>query len=212
MPAQLTLSYHNLSGPLSHGCDIQAPVHDLSYADLKQFCYWNLVRVYIPNGGSMIGNASLPIPEKSVYARVGAGLPGHDSVEIGVGPGGKYISGLLKVAPGETANARFDLLAPASALVADGDVLTYRLDLTAQPGALGRDGLIRLEFPPGYELDGASHTPTLVEAKSVEFALTIETDVTIEVQLRPGSVATGPDPSADYPDRQESDLKSAVPS
>jgi hypothetical protein len=212
MSARLTLSYQNLSGPESGACDAQSPLHGLSYAELRQSCYWNLVRVYIPDGGSMTASLSLPIPEKSVYARVGAGLPGDDSVQIGAGPGGKYISGLLTVAPGETANARFDLLVPATALVADGDMLTYRLALTAQAGALGRDGLIRLELPPGYELAGSSRSPTLVEANAVEFALTTETDVTIEVQMRPGFATGGSGPSASYTDIREPDLQSAVPS
>ena len=184
MIGRLSLSYHNMSDPGSRGCEVQAPIHGLSYAELKESCYWNLVRVYIPDGGGLLSNDPLPIPPASVYARVAAGLPGGDSVSIGVDSGGKFISGLLVVPPGESTTVGFDILIPADAVVSDGDMLTYRLSLTAQSGALGRDALINLELPPGYKYVGGSHEPVSIGESEIEFAISLVSDTTIELVMQ----------------------------
>jgi hypothetical protein len=189
--ARLTLSYRNTSGLGSRGCDIQSPIHDLSYAEMRQSCYWNLVRVYVPDKGSLVSSNPLPIPAGSVYARVAAGLPGDDSVNIGVDSGGKFISGLIAVPAGETMTSGFNVIVPEDALISDGDMLTYRLTLTAQAGALGRDALIRLDLPSGFELLSSSITPTAVSGRVVEFALRIEFDTTIEVRMQRSSAVAG---------------------
>jgi len=189
--ARLILTYHNKSDPGSGKCDVQAPVHDLSYAEMKQSCYWNLFRVYVPDGGFLVANDPLPIPEQSVFARVGAGFPGEDSVDVGVGPGGKFVSGLIVVPPGGSASARFDLMTPSTALIEDGETLTYRLALSAQSGALGRDAVIRLVLPSEYELLGSSHAPTEVSGNVVKFAFRIESDMTLEVTMQRSRVVAG---------------------
>lgn len=184
MEARLDLTYRNLSEPVSRGCDVQAPVHGLSYAELKEACYWNLIRVYVPDGGTVESNGPLPVPAMSVYARSAVGLPGDDSVNIGVDSGGKFISGLMTVPPGETATVGFDVIVPATAVVSDGDQITYRLFLTAQSGALGRDALIDLEIPVGYDYVGSSHEPTTLGEKEIAFAFRLESDTEFEVMMR----------------------------
>ena len=192
--ARLTLSYRNTSEPGIRECDVQTPIHDLSYAEMRQSCYWNLIRVYLPDEGSLVSSSPLPIPATSVYARVAAGLPGDDSVNIGVDSGGKFISGLIAVPPGETVTAGFNVIVPEDALILDGDKLVYRLSLAAQAGALGRDAIIRLDFPSDFELLSSSHNPTAVSGRVVEFALNIESDMTIEVTMQRSSVVTGTAP------------------
>ncbi len=191
MEARLDLSYRNVSDPAGRGCDAQTPIHGLSYAELKESCYWNLLRVYLPDGGTLVSSDPLTVPAKSVYALVAAGLSGDDSVNIGVGPGGKFISGLLVVPPGETVSTGFNIIVPAGALVSDEDVLTYRLSLTAQSGVLGRDALINLEIPEGYEYVGSSHEPSSLEDTAVEFTLELETDTIVEITMRPTPTAAG---------------------
>ena len=139
----------------------------------------------------MVANDPLPIPEQSVFARVGAGIPGEDSVDVGVGPGGKFVSGLIVVPPGGSASARFDLIMPSTALVADGETLTYRLALSAQSGALVRDAVIRLVLPSEYELLRSSHAPTEVSGNVVKFAFRIESDMTLEVMMQRSRVVAG---------------------
>ncbi len=184
MEARLTLSYHNNSGAGSRTCDIQAPIHGLSYSDLKEACYWNLVRVYVPEGELLLSNDPLPIPASSVFARSAAGLPGDDSVNIGIDSGGKFISGLLTVPPGETVTTGFNVMIPPDALISEEDMLTYRLSLHAQSGALGRDARVNLELPSGYEYVGSSHEPSSLVGTSIEFELQIESDTLVEVMMR----------------------------
>lgn len=190
MEGRIELSYRNTSAD-GRECDAQAPLHGLSYAELKESCYWNLLRVYVPDGAALVSNDPLPVPDMSVYVNAGAGLPGYDSVGVGIDSGGKFISGLLTVSPGESAKAGFDVSVPADAVISNGDMLTYRLSLAAQAGAIGRDALIVLELPAGYEYVGSSHEPTSVEETSVELALRLESDTFIEVMLQRTSTTTG---------------------
>jgi len=184
MEGRLELTYHNRSDPDSRGCDIQAALHGLSYTELKESCYWNLVRVYMPDGGTLVSSDPLPIPTASVYARVAAGLPGDDSVNIGVDSGGQFISGLLVVPPAESVVTGFNLIIPEGAIISDGDMLTYRLSLTAQAGVLGRGAEVSLELPSGYEYVGSSHEPRSVEETKLEFVMRLESDTILEVLMR----------------------------
>ena len=192
MDGRITLSYRNVSAP-GRACDIQAPLHGLSYAELKASCYWNLLRIYVPDGTSLVSNDPLPIPATSVFARAASGLPGQDSVNTGVDPGGKFISGLITVPPGETASVGFNLSIPADVLIEDDGTLTYRLSLPAQPGARGRDALINLELPPGYRYLRSSHGPASAGETDITFSLRLEFDTTLEVVMKRtgASAATG---------------------
>lgn len=186
-PARLSISYRNMSIPNGDGCVNQAPLHGISYKELKQACYWNLVRVYVPDGGSLLSGDPLPIPEGSVYARAAAGLPGDDSLNVGIDSGGKFISGLIVVPPSETVTTEFDLTVPVDAFVLEEGLLFYRLLMNSQAGALGRKASITLELPVGYEYVSSSHTPSLLESNIVEFDISLESDTMIEVSMQSGS-------------------------
>jgi hypothetical protein len=180
----LRTSYFNNSASSFAPCDVQEPVHGLSYQELKNACYWNLVRVYLAPGARVMGNDPIPIPSGSVFARLGNGVPGDDSVEVDIGPGGQFVSGLLVVAPGTTVSTSFDLTIPKGAITNDGDDASYRLEIPFQPGSVARDVSIQMNLPSGYQYVSSSHVPERVIDGEVHLRLVAAGDVFIIMTMR----------------------------
>ena len=84
--ASLSLAYYNHSGPGSTGCVPQWLNRGTNYSQLKNACYWNYWRVYIPEGSRLLSNTPLGLPEYSVAVEIGKGLPGEDTVRVSTRP------------------------------------------------------------------------------------------------------------------------------
>lgn len=189
----VTLGYENLSDDSASGCDSQRMDRGRSYVQLKNACYWNLIRVYTADGASLISASRLPLPENSVIAGLGLASTGDDTVSVGIDPAGSFVSGLLIVPPGETVETSFVIKLPDSAIEWTDDVSTYRLNLSAQPGTLGRETQIRIELPAGQVYVGGSMPPSFVNGRTVEFDLHLREDTSLTVAMRPAEIALKPD-------------------
>ena len=71
----LTLGYNNHSGPDSAGCEPQWLNRGTNYSRLKNACYWNFLRVYMPQGARLLTSTALPLHDYSVSVEIGG--PGH---------------------------------------------------------------------------------------------------------------------------------------
>jgi hypothetical protein len=182
--AKITVGYINRSRPDGTGCESQGLNLRASYDELKNTCYWNLIRIYTAEGGSLISSDRLPLPANSVYEAQGLGAAGDDTVSLGFGPGGSFISGLLVIPPGDERYASFTVLLPASVVVWDGEMATYSLDLAAQPGSQGRETTIWVELPGGYAYTGGSMRPTSIDGNRIRFDLPLTEDMTLSVDMR----------------------------
>ena len=182
--ARVTVGYKNRSGPDASGCDAQSLNPGSNYADLKNACYWNLLRIYTAEGASLISADPLPLPAGSVFANLGLGGAGDDTVAVGSGPGGSFIAGLIVVPPGDQLQTSFLLRLPASAVTWDEDRPMYSLDLVAQPGARGRETKVWVELPDGYEFVSGSVDPTSIVGQKVRFDLAMTEDTTLSVQMQ----------------------------
>ena len=78
----LTLGYNNHSGPASSACEPQWLFRGTNYSQQKNACYWNFVRVYIPEGTRLLSSTRLPLPEYSVSVEIGRGVPGQDTGRV----------------------------------------------------------------------------------------------------------------------------------
>ena len=77
--ATLTLGYQNHSGPGSSGCEPQWLNRGTNYDQLKNACYWNFLRVYLPLGARLLTSTPLPLPAYSVAVEIGRGVPGQNT-------------------------------------------------------------------------------------------------------------------------------------
>jgi hypothetical protein len=190
----LTVRYTNSSDESASSCDSQQMDRGRTYERLKNACYWNLIRIYPATGASLITAEPIPLPDNSIVAKLGLAATGDNTVAIGIGPSGRFMSGLLTVPAGETVETSFVFELPESTVSWTNEVSTYSLNLTAQPGALGRATRIRIELPPGQAYAGGSIIPSLVDGRTVSFELQLREDTLLTVAMQPIEAAMGLDP------------------
>jgi hypothetical protein len=198
--ARVTVGYKNRSLPETSDCDAQRLRTGASYSDLKNTCYWNLLRIYTADGVVLISADPLPLPGNSILAVRGLGGAGDDTVAPGSDPGGGFIGGLIVVPPGGERRTSFTMQLPDSVVEWDEDRVTYTLDLNAQPGAQGRDTMIWVEMPVDYEYVDGSVKPTSVVGGRIRFdlPLTKDTTLTVGMQRRPASQTMSMEPDSAF--------------
>ena len=180
---KLTLGYNNYSGPGSKGCQPQWINRGTNYSQLKNVCYWDYWRVFVPQGARLLSSTRLPLPEYSVAVEIGRGQPGQDTVSVSSSHNRTVMSGLFALAAGEekTIDLVYDL--PSDVVRRDGDDIIYELLIQKQPGARGRNVSVQLTLPAGYRLGSSSLEPTFRGDSSVEFLVPVERDTSLTAVL-----------------------------
>ena len=98
----LTIGYKNHSGPTSPSCEPQWAHRGTDYSQLKNACYWNYWRVYVPFGSKLLSSTKLQLPKHSVAAQIGKGTPGENSIKISANHNKTIYSGLIDIEAGES--------------------------------------------------------------------------------------------------------------
>jgi hypothetical protein len=185
--SSLTLKYSNHSGPGSPACDPQWLNRGNNYSQLKNACYWNFLRVYLPQGSQLLSRPELPLPEHSVSVEIGLGTPGQETSGLSSSHRKTVFSGLESIEAGERAeiNLVYDL--PPSVLERDGDGLSYSLLIQKQPGVRQRMVSVEIKVPDGYELKSGSQDPARTGSGTVGFDITLERDTWLDVVFQEAS-------------------------
>ena len=181
--ATLSLTYTNHSGPGSPGCVPQWLSRGTDYSQLKNACYWDYLRAYLPLGIRLLSSDPLPLPEYSVAVEIGKGVPGEDTGSVWSDLGKTVFSGLVPIAAGErrTITLVYDL--PSQVTIADGDGLQYRLLVQKQPGVRSRGITMTLRLPDGYTFASSSLPPQRVVDGQVSFVFEMTHDMLLDVHL-----------------------------
>lgn len=179
----LTLGYNNFSGPGSPGCEPQWLNRGTNYTELKNACYWNYFRVYLPFEARLRSSSRLELPEYSVAAEIGKGLPGEDTIRTYSSFDKKVLSGLFPLAAGERndINLVYDL--PIEILRRDEGSISYDLLVQKQPGIRQRDVSVEFSLPASYGLRSSSLEPTSISGSKVEFTFSSTRDVLLSVNF-----------------------------
>ncbi len=125
--ASLRLSYQNHSGPGSPPCAPQWRFRGSDYNALKNACYWNYVRVLMPEGIRLLASSELPLPELSVSVESGFGIPGQETAELSASAGLTVFSGLTTIEAGTSRDIVLVYDLPNSILRLEDGRVTYRL-------------------------------------------------------------------------------------
>jgi hypothetical protein len=182
--ANLFLSYSH-KGEGSDTCLEQAPPPaGKTHEDLKNGCYWNLLRVYPSLGATLKGTSKTALPAGSVAARVWGAVPGSDTVQTEFDVNGTFFSSLLSLAPGATITTSFGYQLDGNVVQLDGQTLGYNLTIWAQPGALSRDVTVDVRLPDGYVLGSSSIRPATVDGQTVTFKADLARDALLHLQAR----------------------------
>ena len=178
--AVVTITYHNKSTREVEEC-VQEARYDLTYEGMMNRCYWDYLRLYVPQGARLIEATRNPLPPGGLYRRLSGAGEGTGEPDIGPSEKGKEVFGtFFVVPPQESKEIRFAYEQPSSILEKDG-VHRYSLLIQKQAGTKSLPVQITVELPPGVELVTAEPEPSTVEGNTVRYQLSLATDRRIEL-------------------------------
>ena len=188
--ATLTLGYNNHSGPGSPGCEPQWLNRGTNYSSLKNACYWNYFRAFIPQGSKVLSTTQLPLPSYSVSVEIDKGVPGENTVNISSSHDKLVLGGLTVIKAGDRVEIDLVYDLPSDVLRIDGDRLIYELTLQKQPGVRQRQVDAEFILPEGYRLESSSMTPRESGNSRAKFSFLLTRDTVLIMTLL--KVANGP--------------------
>jgi len=170
--SRVAVTYRNHSRSDPDPC-VQQAVYPPTYAGMMEGCYWDYLRIYVPEGSELIEGPQLTLPEGSLRARDGEATSVPLTTDAGPAESGKDVYGVFfVVAPGERREMVFAYQQPSS-VVAGAQWKTYRLLVQKQAGTLAVPLRVEIELPAG-----SSVTSTDPEASSlVDGGVVFETDL-----------------------------------
>ncbi|MBN1487945.1 MAG: DUF4012 domain-containing protein [Anaerolineae bacterium] len=178
--AKLTLVYTN-TGTADIACIPEAR-YDATYEQMMDRCYWNALRVYVPEGAELSYSSRHPIPAKSVAS--GVGWDGKAYVTDA--PEGDYtvFNQALLLPTDYHRKVSFEYTLPESIITQDDESLTYTLDIQKQAGILSVPVRVILHLPQNAVL--LSLQPEQVSGDDVTlfFDLNLNMDRQVVVRYR----------------------------
>jgi hypothetical protein len=177
--ARLTLTYRNHStrveaasppqagDGIPAGSCIQESRYGETYADMMEGCYWDYLRVYVPEGSRLLSGPELPLPPGSLLARHDESLLRAERGSLQFQPisptasartmdGWEVWTAFFDLPPLEETVLSFDYQLPRSVLLTDrhspGGLSYYRLRFQKQPGTEAVPLQVTITLPPGAEL------------------------------------------------------------
>ena len=162
----------------------QEAVYPPTYEEMMEGCYWNYLRLYVPEGSVLVQGPQLTLPEGSLRARED-GTSGSPLVtEVGQAESGKSVYGVfLVVPPGERREMVFEYQPPSSVLEVENST-TYRLLVQKQPGTVAVPLRVEVRLPPGASVVSTQPEASAVSHGSVVFESDLREDREFEVTFR----------------------------
>jgi len=171
--AILTVSYQ-LTGQAGVPCDqIDENYGQQGYETLAQGCYWNYLRLYAPQGSTLISGESHPTPGEWLWnGRTTLGL-----VETGMGEAGTAVFDQFLVVPsGGRLSARVSYQLPARVVHFDPLAATYCAIFEKQPGTEADPLQVTLKLPEGALVQNTEPVLTRQAGNTLTYNLQLRMD------------------------------------
>jgi hypothetical protein len=180
--ARLSIAYHNASGG-GEEC-VEEAAYPPTYEEMMEGCYWDYLRVYVPEGAELVEGPELTLPEGSLRARDdGVGGTPLDT-EVDLETGKSVFASFFVVAPTERREMVYEYRLPGSVLEQRGSATVYRLLVQKQPGTLAVPLRVEVELPPGSVAVSSSPEATSFTDGQVTFETDLRTDREFEIVFR----------------------------
>lgn len=178
--ATLRLVHRHTGRPATAPC-VHEPRYDLTYEEMMLRCYWDYVRVYVPQGSRLLEATGHPVPGSMLLT--GDEFTGEAEVlpdELGRA----VFATFLVLAPGEGTETRFVYDLPSGVVRRDGDLWRYTLHIQKQGGTGANKVRIALVLPDDVELVSASLPLVAAEENTLSYESLLRTDIDLAVYLR----------------------------
>lgn len=170
--------------PLAHGenpCRHE-PRYDATYEQMIARCYWDYLRVYVPQGVQLLDATAHPVPGSALLS----GRPTYGEVTVGQGERNHdVLATFLLLRPHQALQTRFAYALPPHVLQTRGSDREYTLVAQKQPGTQAVPLRVRVLLPPDAALVNSDPQPIVQDNSEVTFALALKTDQTLRLTFRP---------------------------
>jgi hypothetical protein len=174
--AEMTIHYRHTGTP-AEGCRHYVEYSlSVSYEQLMQACYWNYLRLYVPEQAQLNTLSSHPVPAD--FLVVNRPFDGRAIVEREMGK--SVFATLFVLEQGSALDVSAAYHWPPSVVWTE-DGAHYNLTMQKQAGAAPHPVSVTLAWPEGYRLAQTSTSPVRFEAQTATFAFALSTDQTLSV-------------------------------
>jgi hypothetical protein len=183
--AEVIVSYRNESQREVETC-LQEVESLSSYEQRMQGCFWNYVRLYVPEGSRLETLEREPVPPGSLLSRYRFAPLGDAGPDVGPVENGKLTYGLFFVlAPGEQREVRLAWQLPPGTVEEEAGRWRYQLLVQKQAGTPAIPLRVIVTIPSGFRLLASKPEPSDVAGDVVSFALSLATDQQVEILFAP---------------------------
>ncbi len=181
---EVSVGYRNNSRGQGDEC-VQEAGYPPTYQEMMEGCYWNYLRVYVPENARLLQGPEVTLPEGSLRARqnglAGSTLP----TEVGPLEAGKNVfAGFFVVAPGQRRDMVFRYQLPSETLERGDSTTVYRLVVQKQPGTSAIPLRLTVMLPSEAEVLSTSPEASSLTHAQVVFESNLLVDRQFEVVFR----------------------------
>ncbi len=176
--AKLRIKYKNNSPATGDSC-VQAVRHT-TYEEMQRGCYWDYLRVYVPDGSQLAGATYVPLPKGSLLYRSGASSDNQPTANRAES-GKTALGNFFVVAPQQTTELAFDYRLPPAAF-APGSA-SYTLLVQKQPGTQAVPINISVTLPRGARVISTEPKASSIGDGVVRFKADLLQDRTFSITL-----------------------------
>jgi hypothetical protein len=170
------------SNPGDYECGDQFNFSQLSYEQLGNRCYWNLVRIFIPDGSVVTHFPKLPLSSSSVAVQTGRRRVKDETSSVSLSSDGIFISGLTRVGAREITEFLYRYAPPASIVQEEEGVFKYTLLLSPQPGIVDEMITVTVVLPDAVEITYSSHPLESVSPNTMSAKLVLDESSELKIE------------------------------
>jgi len=148
------------------------------YQDLTNKCYWNYLRVYVPENSQLISGPRHIVPAETWFGDFDWDRPTEEFTEL---PGFTTFSNFMLLPRGSEVTSQFVYDLPSTIVKNNGKFQQYQLQLHKQAGAAARPVEIAVTLPEGAQFVSAQPEPDLKERDTIHFTIDLDSDNFITV-------------------------------
>ncbi|MCB8985125.1 MAG: DUF4012 domain-containing protein [Ardenticatenaceae bacterium] len=151
------------------------------YLTLAKACYWNYLRIYVPEGSQLITSTVHTIPgEAHIFDQTWQGPAQTLAETAGLTTFANYF--LLPM--GQTIDSQYEYQLPTVVTTDEDGRKTYQLTVQQQAGNHPYPLMLTVTLPEDTQLITAAPASTAVNGRVLQFKLTVDTDNQVTVQYR----------------------------
>jgi hypothetical protein len=178
---EVQIGYHNRSQGSAADCD-PASRYGADYSAGMHRCYWDYLRVYVPEGSRLTAATPAPLPEASLYHRKWGGA-GRETLTIGPSDLGKQVFAVYLLVPrGESREQRFRYVLPQGTVRREGADWVYALTVQKQSGSRAWPLTVIIVLPEGAQSIASDPAPTEQRGSEIIYRWRFDRDRTLQIR------------------------------